>query len=66
MRHLIRVCLKLSGITWTPQPHMSLLTVIPVHFRGEQEADMTRVCTGTITCAGKCSGGLTDFTFLRG
>lgn len=50
MRYLICMCLKLSGVTWTPQPRMSLLTVIPVHFRGEQEADMTRICTGTITC----------------
>jgi len=66
MKHLICMCLKLSGVTWTPQPHMSLLTVIPVHFAGEQEADRTRVCTGTIMCAAKCSHGLTAFTFLAG
>lgn len=60
------MCLKRSGVTWTPQPHMSLLTVMPMHFPGEQEADMTEVCTGTIMCAGKSSGGLIVFSFLPG
>lgn len=45
---------------------MSLLTVMPMHFPGEQEADMTEVCTGTIMCAGKSSGGLIVFSFLPG
>lgn len=37
---------------------MSHLKVMPMLFPGEPEAGMTRVCTGTIMCAGKSSGGL--------
>lgn len=50
---------------WTPQPHISLSTVIPVCFPGEREADMTLICTGTIRCAGKCFWWLSSHFLTR-